>query len=65
MKQHGYYGFNYAVSNITSEPINFDIVLDTITTNNPGNYFLVFSNLDQSTRHAQPEQHRAGAVLPL
>ena len=28
--------------------INFDIVLDTITTNNPGNYFLVYSNLDQS-----------------
>jgi subtilisin-like proprotein convertase family protein len=42
------HGFNYAVSNNTSEPINFDIVLETITTNNPGNYFLVYSNLDQS-----------------
>ncbi|MGD0251350.1 MAG: S8 family serine peptidase [Verrucomicrobiota bacterium] len=42
------YGFNFAVSNITSEPINFDIILDTITTNYPGNYFLVYSNLDQS-----------------
>ena len=44
----GFYGFNFAISNITSEPINLDIVLDTITTNNPGNYFLVYSNLDNS-----------------
>ena len=48
LSSEAFYGFNFAISNITSEPINFDIVLDTITTNNPGNYFLVYSNLDQS-----------------
>ncbi|MGA3283012.1 MAG: S8 family serine peptidase [Verrucomicrobiota bacterium] len=42
------YAFNYAISNTTPEPIDLDILLDTITTNNPGNYFLVYSNLDQS-----------------
>ena len=41
------FGFFYAISNVTSEPINFDIELDTITTNSVGNYFLVYSNLDQ------------------
>ena len=48
------YGFYFAVSNITSEPINFDIVLDTITTNYTGNYFLVFSNLDQTLGTPNP-----------
>jgi subtilisin-like proprotein convertase family protein len=42
------YGFNYAISNVTSDPINFDITLDTITTNNVGNYQLVYSNLDNT-----------------
>ena len=48
LSSEAFYGFNFAVSNITSEPIDFDIELDTITTNNPGNYYLVYSNLDQS-----------------
>ncbi len=48
------FGFFYAISNITSEPIKFDIVLDTITTNNPGNYQLVYSNLDQSLGTPNP-----------
>ena len=55
------YGFNYAVSNNTSEPITFDIVTDVITTNNLGNYYLVYSNLDQSL--GSPNQN-AGATGP-
>ena len=54
LSSEAFYGFNFAVSNITSEPINFDIVLDTITTNNPGNYFLVYSNLNQSLGGINP-----------
>jgi subtilisin-like proprotein convertase family protein len=42
------YGFNFAISNVTSEPIDFDILLDTITTNALGNYQLVYSNLDNT-----------------
>ena len=48
------FGFYYAISNVISEPINFDIELDTITTNNVGNYFLVYSNLDQSLGTPNP-----------
>ena len=51
------YGFNYGISNITSEPINLDIIQDIITTNNPGNYFLVFSNLDNSLDGNNPPPH--------
>jgi subtilisin-like proprotein convertase family protein len=54
LSSEAFYGFNFAISNITSEPINFDIVLDTITTNNPGNYFLVLSNLNQSLGEINP-----------
>jgi subtilisin family serine protease/subtilisin-like proprotein convertase family protein len=42
-----YYGFDYAVSNNTANTISFDLTTDIITTNNPGNYFLVLSNLNQ------------------
>ena len=48
LNSESFYGFNYAISNVTSEPITLDVLLDTITTNNPGNYYLVYSNLDQS-----------------
>jgi subtilisin-like proprotein convertase family protein len=41
-------GFDYGISNTTSEPISFDLITDVITTNNPGNYFLVLSNLDDA-----------------
>ena len=57
------YGFNYAISNSTAEPINLDIIQDTITTNNPGNYFLVFSNLDQFTWHAGNNPRTPGRGL--
>ena len=43
-----FWGFNYAVSNSTTEPISFNLTTDLITTNNPGDYQLVLSNLDQS-----------------
>jgi subtilisin-like proprotein convertase family protein len=46
--------FYYSVSNNTPEPININVVLDTITTNNPGNYYLVYSNLDQSLGGVNP-----------
>jgi subtilisin-like proprotein convertase family protein len=55
-----YYGFNYAVSNSTSEPIDFDIFLTTVTTNNPGNYFLVLSNLNQSIGTLNPSSTGPG-----
>ena len=54
LSSEAFYGFNFAVSNVTSEPINFDIVLDTITTNNPGDYFLVLSNLNQAIGEINP-----------
>ena len=41
-------GFNYAVSNNTTEPINIDIITDIITTNNTGDEGLVLSNLNDS-----------------
>jgi subtilisin-like proprotein convertase family protein len=43
-----FYGFNYGVSNSTANPINFSLTTDIVTTNNPGDYFLVLSNLNQS-----------------
>ena len=60
LSSEGTYAFNYAISNITSEPINFDIVLDTITTNNFGNYYLVYSNLDQSLGAPNPNSTGPG-----
>ncbi|HEX3857718.1 MAG TPA: LamG-like jellyroll fold domain-containing protein [Verrucomicrobiae bacterium] len=41
-------GFNFGVSNITTEPISFDLITDVVTTNDVGNELLVLSNLDQS-----------------
>jgi subtilisin-like proprotein convertase family protein len=60
LSSEAFYGFNFAVSNVTSAPINFDIVLDTITTNNPGNYYLVYSNLDQSLGTNNPSSTGPG-----
>ena len=54
------YAFNYAISNTNSEPINLDILLDTITTNNLGNYFLVYSNLDQTLGTPNPNSTGPG-----
>jgi len=42
------YGFNYGISNITSEPISFDLTTTIITTNGVGNGELVLSNLDNT-----------------
>jgi subtilisin-like proprotein convertase family protein len=53
-------GFNYGVSNATSEPISFNLITDIITTNNPGNYFLVLSNLDQSIGKINPSSTGPG-----
>jgi subtilisin-like proprotein convertase family protein len=44
---YGLYGFNYAISNNTAEPITFDVLLEIYSTNNPGNEQLVLSNLNQ------------------
>src|SRR5208337_1342060 len=60
LSSQAFYGFNFGVSNITSEPIDFDIELDTITTNNPGNYYLVYSNLDQSIGTPNPSSTGPG-----
>ena len=46
--------FPYAISNNTAQPIEFDIIEDTVTTNNPGNYELVLSNLDQDIGTPNP-----------
>ncbi len=42
------FGFNYAVSNNTSEAISIDVITDIITTNSTGNEGLVLSNLNNS-----------------
>jgi subtilisin-like proprotein convertase family protein len=43
-----FFGFNYGVSNSTANPISFSLTTDIVTTNYPGDYFLVLSNkLDQ------------------
>ena len=47
-------GFNFGVSNITTEPISFDLITDLVTTNNIGNELLVLSNLDQSIGAVNP-----------
>jgi subtilisin-like proprotein convertase family protein len=41
-------GFNYAVSNSTANPVNFDVITDIITTNGNGDYFQVLSNLNNN-----------------
>src|ERR1035437_4873182 len=41
-------GFNYGVSNSIANPISISVTTDIVTTNNPGDYFLVLSNLNQS-----------------
>ena len=41
-------GFNYGISNITSQPISFDLTTTIITTNGVGNGELVSSNLNNS-----------------
>jgi subtilisin-like proprotein convertase family protein len=43
-----FYGFNYAVSNISNEPLSFDLTTTIITTNGVGNASLVLSNLDNT-----------------
>ena len=50
-----FWGFNYAVSNNTAQPIDYDVFTDLVTTNNPGDYFLVLSNLDQSIGTYNPK----------
>ena len=42
------FGFNYGVSNVTSQPISFDLTTTIITTNAVGNGGLVLSNLDNT-----------------
>ena len=53
-------GFNYGVSNNTSQPISLNLITEVITTNNPGNYFLVLSNLDQSIGTVNPSSTGPG-----
>ena len=65
LNTEGFWGFNYGISNNTAQPISFDLTTDLITTNNPGDYFLVLSNLNQIIGTPYHGQHRAGAVLPL
>jgi alpha-tubulin suppressor-like RCC1 family protein/subtilisin-like proprotein convertase family protein len=36
------------VSNVTTAPLSYDLIVDVLTTNNAGNYFIVLSNLNQS-----------------
>jgi subtilisin-like proprotein convertase family protein len=54
MSTEGFWGFNYAVSNSITEPISFNLTTDLITTNNPGDYFLVLSNLNQAIGEFNP-----------
>jgi subtilisin-like proprotein convertase family protein len=54
------FGFYYAVSNSTASPISFDVTTDIVTTNNPGTYFLVLSNLDQSIGKPNPDSTGPG-----
>jgi subtilisin-like proprotein convertase family protein len=60
LNTESYWGFNYAVSNSTTEPISFNLTTDLITTNNPGDYFLVLSNLDQSIGTPNPSSTGPG-----
>ena len=53
-------GFNFGVSNITTEPISFDVITDIITTNATGNYFQVLSNLDQTLGTINPNSTGPG-----
>jgi len=49
-------GFNYAVGNTNSFPINYDLLIEKITTNDLGNYFQVLSNLNNSL-DGDPDSH--------
>jgi subtilisin-like proprotein convertase family protein len=60
LNTESFYGFNYAVSNNTAQPISFDVVTDVVTTNNPGDYFLVLSNLNQSIGTFNPGNSSPG-----
>ena len=60
MSSEGFWGFNYAVSNSITEPISFNLTTDLITTNNPGDYFLVLSNLDQAIGTPNPSSTGPG-----
>ena len=44
------YGFNYGISNITSEPISFDLTTTIITTNGVGENKLKLHDLDDSLK---------------
>jgi len=41
-------GFNYAISNTTTEPISFDVITHIITTNGSGNSLVVLSNVNNT-----------------
>ncbi len=60
LNTEGFWGFNYGVSNTTAEPISFNVTTDVITTNNPGDYYLVLSNLDQSIGAPNPNSTGPG-----
>jgi subtilisin-like proprotein convertase family protein len=60
LNTEGFWGFNYGVSNTTTEPISFNVTTDVITTNNPGDYYLVLSNLDQSIGTPNPNSTGPG-----
>ena len=60
LNTEGFWGFNFAVSNSTAQSISFDVTTDVITTNNPGDYFLVLSNLDQSIGGLNPNSTGPG-----
>ena len=60
LNTEGFWGFNYGVSNTTTEPISFNVTTAVITTNNPGDYYLVLSNLDQSIGAPNPNSTGPG-----
>ena len=60
LNTEGFWGFNFAVSNSTAQPVSFDVTTDVITTNNPGDYYLVLSNLDQSIGALNPNSTGPG-----
>ena len=60
-KQYKTAGFQLCRQQHTSNPINYDLTTDVITTNNHGNYFLVLSNLNNRLA----ETNRSPALLPL
>ena len=41
-------GFNFAVGNNTSSPVNYDIITEITTTNDLGNYFQVLDGLNET-----------------